>query len=190
VHGKQALEWPQLIREHQVAQFFKKLPINYPDIYSEWSPNEMVAVQVASGAAFTGVRGLAAMKHVGMNVASDALMTLAYTGTKGGLMIVVADDPNVHSSQNEQDSRNWARFAKIPMLEPGDAQECLDFTKIAYDISEKFDTPIILRTETRVAHSDSLVKIGKRVETKMSLSMLWYQGMSEIILFFASTCLK
>lgn len=153
------------------SEILKEIADNYPEIYAEWSPNEMVGVQVASGAAFTGVRALATMKHVGMNVAADALMTLAYTGTKGGLMIVVADDPNVHSSQNEQDSRNWARFAKIPMLEPGDAQECLDFTKIAYDISEKFDTPIILRTETRVAHSDSLVKTGKRVETKMPLGL-------------------
>jgi indolepyruvate ferredoxin oxidoreductase alpha subunit len=153
------------------SEILKEVADNYPEIYSEWSPNEMVALQVASGAAFTGVRAMASMKHVGMNVAADALMTLAYTGIKGGLMVVVADDPNVHSSQNEQDSRNWARFGKIPMLEPGDAQECLDFTKISFEISEKFDTPVLLRTETRVAHSDSLVKTGNRVESKMPIGL-------------------
>ena len=153
------------------SEILKEIADNYPEIYAEWSPNEMVALQVASGASFTGVRAMAAMKHVGMNVAADALMTLAYTGIKGGLMVVVADDPNVHSSQNEQDSRNWARFGKMPMLEPGDAQECLDFTKISFEISEKFDTPILLRTETRVAHSDSLVKTGNRTESKMPIGL-------------------
>jgi indolepyruvate ferredoxin oxidoreductase alpha subunit len=131
----------------------------------------MVAVQVASGAAIAGVRALAAMKHVGMNVAADALMTLAYTGIKGGLTVVVADDPNAHSSQNEQDSRNWARFGKMPMLEHGDAQECLDFTKISFEISEEFDTPVLLRTVTRVAHSDSLVRTGDRTESKTPIGL-------------------
>ncbi|MEN6617334.1 MAG: thiamine pyrophosphate-dependent enzyme, partial [Syntrophorhabdus sp.] len=116
-------------------------------------------------------RAMASMKHVGMNVAAEGLMTLAYTGIKGGLMIVIADDPNVHSSQNEQDSRNWARFGKIPMLEPGDAQECYEFTKAAFDISEKFDTPVLFRTVTRIAHADSLVQTGKRVESKMPLGL-------------------
>jgi len=151
------------------SEILKDVADTYPEIYAEWSPNEMVAVQVAAGAALAGARAMASMKHVGMNVASDALMTLAYTGIKGGLMIVVADDPNVHSSQNEQDSRNWARFGKVPMLEPGDAQECLDFTKAAFDISEKFDTPVLLRTVTRIAHADSLGQTGKRVESKLPL---------------------
>lgn len=153
------------------SEILKDVADTYPEIYAEWSPNEMVALQVASGAALAGARAMASMKHVGMNVAADSLMTLAYTGIKGGLMIVVADDPNVHSSQNEQDSRNWARFGKVPMLEPGDAQECLDFTKAAFDISEKFDTPVLLRTVTRIAHADSLVQTGKRVESKIPLGL-------------------
>jgi indolepyruvate ferredoxin oxidoreductase alpha subunit len=153
------------------SEILKDVADNYPEIYAEWSPNEMVALQVASGAAIAGARAMASMKHVGMNVASDSLMTLAYTGIKGGLMIVIADDPNVHSSQNEQDSRNWARFGKVPMLEPGDAQECYEFTKAAFDISEKFDTPVLLRTVTRIAHADSLVQPGKRVESKMPLGL-------------------
>ena len=153
------------------SEILKDVADNYPEIYAEWSPNEMVAVQVASGAAIAGARAMASMKHVGMNVASDALMTLAYTGIKGGLMIVVADDPNVHSSQNEQDSRNWARFGKVPMLEPGDAQECYEFAKASFDISEKFDTPVLLRTVTRIAHADSLVQTGKRVESKMPMGL-------------------
>jgi indolepyruvate ferredoxin oxidoreductase alpha subunit len=143
----------------------------YKEITAQWSPNEKVAVEVASGAAIAGARALACMKHVGLNVASDPFMTLAYTGIKGGFVIVVADDPNVHSSQNEQDSRNWARFAKVPMLEPGDAQECKEFTRIAFDISEKFDTPVLLRGETRVSHSDSLVELGERKASKAALGL-------------------
>jgi indolepyruvate ferredoxin oxidoreductase alpha subunit len=143
----------------------------YKEIYTEWSPNEKVAVEVAHGAALAGARSIAAMKHVGMNVASDPFMTLAYTGTKGGLVIVVADDPSMHSSQNEQDSRNWARFAKVPILEPADAQECKDFTKIAFDMSEQFDTPVLLRSETRVSHADSSVKLGQRKESTLPLGL-------------------
>lgn len=153
------------------SEILKDVADNYPEIYAEWAPNEMVAAQVAAGAAVAGARAMASMKHVGMNVAADVLMTIAYTGIKGGLMFLIADDPNVHSSQNEQDSRNWARFAKVPLLEPGDAQECYDFTKAAFDISEQFDTPVILRTETRVAHSDSLVEMGDRVESKIPLGL-------------------
>jgi indolepyruvate ferredoxin oxidoreductase alpha subunit len=153
------------------SEILKEIADTYPEIYAEWSPNEMVASQVASGAAVSGARAMAAMKHVGMNVAADVLMTIAYTGIKGGLVFLIADDPFAHSSQNEQDSRNWARFAKIPLLEPGDAQECYDFTKIAFDISEQFDTPVILKTETRVAHSDSLVTTGKRTESKIPLGL-------------------
>lgn len=143
----------------------------YPEIKAEWSPNEKVAVEVAAGAAIAGARAMACMKHVGMNVASDPFMTLAYTGIKGGLVIIVADDPSVHSSQNEQDSRNWARFAKVPMLEPGDAQECKDFTKIAFDISEKFDTPVLVKGETRISHSDSIVKLEERKNGKVPLGL-------------------
>ena len=144
------------------SEILKEIADNYPDIYAEWAPNEKVAVEVASGAAIAGARSMAAMKHVGMNVAADPFMTLAYTGIKGGMVIVVADDPNVHSSQNEQDSRNWARFAKVPMLEPADAQECKDFMKTGFEISEQFDTPVLLRTETRVAHSDSPVELDEQ----------------------------
>ncbi len=111
------------------------------------------------------------MKHVGMNVASDPFMTLSYTGVKGGVVVVVADDPYAHSSQNEQDSRNWARFAKVPMLEPGDAQECKDFTKIAFDISEKFDTPVLLKGTTRISHADSLVEEGPRKVPRTTLGL-------------------
>jgi indolepyruvate ferredoxin oxidoreductase alpha subunit len=145
--------------------------VKYKEIKAQWSPNEKVAVEFASGAAIAGARAMACMKHVGLNVASDPFMTLAYTGIKGGFVIVVADDPNVHSSQNEQDSRNWARFAKVPMLEPGDAQECKDYTKIAFDISERFDTPVLLKGETRVSHSDSIVKLGDRKESKLPLGL-------------------
>ena len=143
----------------------------YPEIYSEWSPNEKVAVEVAAGAAYAGARAMACMKHVGMNVASDPFMTLAYTGVKGGLVVVVADDPFAHSSQNEQDSRNWARFAKVPMLEPGDAQECKDFTKIAFDISEKFDTPVLVKGTTRISHADSLVEEEPRKVPRTALGL-------------------
>ena len=134
----------------------------YKEIYTEWSPNEKVALEVAHGASLAGGRAIACMKHVGLNVAADPLMTISYTGVKGGLVIVVADDPGQHSSQNEQDSRNWTRFGKVPMLEPADSQECKDFTKIAFDISERFDTPVLLRGETRVSHCDSPVEPAER----------------------------
>jgi len=153
------------------SEILREIAEKYPEIYAEWAPNEKVAVEVASGAAIAGARSMASMKHVGMNVAADPFMTLAYTGIKGGLVIVVADDPNVHSSQNEQDSRNWARFAKVPMLEPADAQECKDFIKIAFEISEQFDTPVLVRTETRVAHSDSPVVLEERKESPIPLGL-------------------
>jgi indolepyruvate ferredoxin oxidoreductase, alpha subunit len=139
----------------------------YEEIYTEWSPNEKVAVEVAHGASLAGGRALVCMKHVGFNVASDPFMTITYTGIKGGLVLVVADDPGQHSSQNEQDSRNWARFGKAPMLEPADSAECKEFTKIAFNISERFDAPVLLRTETRVSHCDSIVDPGKRTESKL-----------------------
>src|SRR5690554_1199721 len=134
----------------------------YDEIYSEWSPNEKVSMEVVVGASIAGARAITAMKHVGLNVAADPLFTVSYTGINGGLLIVVADDPGMHSSQNEQDSRNYARAAKIPMLEPTDSQECLDFVKIAFQISEEFDTPVLIRLTTRVSHSQSIVEIGER----------------------------
>lgn len=140
----------------------------YTDIYTEWSPNEKVAVEAAHGASLAGGRAIACMKHVGLNVAADPLMTISYTGVKGGFVIVAADDPGQHSSQNEQDSRNWTRFGKIPMLEPADSQECKDFTRIAFEISERFDTPVLLRGETRVSHCDSPVKLDKRIKPAAS----------------------
>ena len=125
----------------------------FNEVYAEWAPNEKVAVEAAIGASIAGARSFAAMKHVGLNVAADPLFTSSYTGVNGGFVICVADDPAMHSSQNEQDSRHYARAAKLPMLEPSDSGECRDFTKLAYEISEKFDTPVLLRTCTRVAHS-------------------------------------
>ena len=139
----------------------------YREVYTEWSPNEKVAVEVAHGASLAGARAIACMKHVGLNVAADPFMTIAYTGVKGGFLIVVADDPGQHSSQNEQDSRNWTRFGKVPMLEPADASECKDFSKMAFEISERFDTPVLLRSETRVSHCDSPVELGERNESTL-----------------------
>ena len=136
----------------------------YDEVYAEWAPNEKVATESAIGAAMAGARSFTAMKHVGLNVAADPLFTSAYTGVNGGLVLCVADDPAMHSSQNEQDSRHYARAAKIPMLEPADSTECRDFTVLAYEISEKFDTPVLLRTCTRVAHSQSLVELHERKE--------------------------
>jgi indolepyruvate ferredoxin oxidoreductase, alpha subunit len=136
----------------------------YKSIDASWAPNEKVALEVAMGAAFGGGRALATMKHVGVNVAADPLFTLSYTGVKGGLVLVTADDPELHSSQNEQDNRNYAKFAKMPMLEPSDSQECLDFTKLAFQISETFDTPVLLRTTTRISHSKSVTITGEPVE--------------------------
>ena len=131
----------------------------YDGVYAEWSPNEKVALEVGIGAALAGARAMVVMKHVGVNVAADPLFTVSYTGTNGALVIISADDPSLHSSQNEQDNRNYAKFAKIPMLEPADSQEAKDYIKIAFDISERFDTPVFLRTTTRVSHSKSVVNI-------------------------------
>ena len=136
----------------------------YDEIYSEWATNEKVAMEVAFGASLAGKRSFTGMKHVGMNVAADPLFTLSYTGINAGMVIAVADDPGMHSSQNEQDSRNYARAAKLPMLEPADSSECLQFTKYAYEISEKFDTPVIIRMCTRIAHSQSIVELSDREE--------------------------
>ena len=136
----------------------------YDEIYCEWAPNEKVALETAFGASLAGKRSYCAMKHVGLNIAADPLFTIAYTGVNAGLVINVADDPGMHSSQNEQDSRHYAIAAKIPMLEPSDSQEALDFAKRAYEISEQFDTPVLLKMCTRVAHSQSIVELHDRVE--------------------------
>ncbi|MDI6600497.1 MAG: indolepyruvate ferredoxin oxidoreductase subunit alpha [Thermoanaerobacteraceae bacterium] len=139
----------------------------YDEIYAEWSPNEKVALEVALGAAFAGARSLAAMKHVGLNVAADPMFTSAYTGVNGAFIIMTADDPGMHSSQDEQDNRYYAKFAKIPMLEPSDSQECKEFVGEAVRISEEFDTPVILRLTTRISHSKSLVELGERESVPM-----------------------
>ena len=136
---------------------------NYSSINSSWAPNEKVALEVAIGASFGGARSIACMKHVGVNVAADPLFTLSYTGVGGGLVLVVADDPEMHSSQNEQDSRNYAKFAKMPMLEPADSQECKEFTRLAFELSEKFDTPVMIRSCTRISHGKSIVTLTEPV---------------------------
>ena len=144
----------------EITEFLAK----YDEIYSEWAPNEKVATETAFGASLAGVRSACAMKHVGLNVAADPLFTISYTGVNGGMVICVADDPAMHSSQNEQDSRHYAIAAKVPMLEPADSQEAYEFAKAAFDLSEKFDTAVILRMCTRVAHSQSVVETAERVE--------------------------
>lgn len=139
----------------------------YDEVYAEWAPNEKVAFEVAVGASFAGARSMVCMKHVGVNVAADPMFTAAYTGVNGGLVILAADDPGMHSSQNEQDTRFYARSAHIPMLEPSDSQEAKEFTKLAFELSEKYDTPVFLRTTTRLAHSQSLVEEEDRVEVPL-----------------------
>ena len=136
------------------------------DVYEEWAPNEKVATEVAVGASLAGVRAMACMKHVGLNVAADPLYSVSYMGVNGGLVIVVADDPGLYSSQNEQDTRMVARAAQIPVIEPSDSAEAKDFFKVAFELSEQFDRPFIFRTTTRLAHSQGLVELKERVETE------------------------
>lgn len=143
----------------------------YPEIRAGWAPNEKVALEVAAGAAYGGSRAMASMKHVGLNVAADPFMTLSYTGVNGGLVLVVCDDPEMHSSQNEQDTRNFAKFGKVPCLEPSDSQEAKDLVGEALRISEEFDTPVILRSSTRVSHSMSLVEVKPRGEGQRELGL-------------------
>ncbi|MBE5930934.1 MAG: indolepyruvate ferredoxin oxidoreductase subunit alpha [Lachnospiraceae bacterium] len=138
--------------------------VQYKEIYSEWSPNEKVAAEVAIGAAISGVRAMFSMKHVGVNVASDPLYTISYGGVNGGLVLVAADDPGLYSSQNEQDTRMVGRAAQVPVLEPSDSQEAKDFVKLAFELSEQYDTPMIVRTTTRLAHSQGLVELCDREE--------------------------
>lgn len=131
----------------------------YPDVYAEWSPNEKVALEVGVGASLAGARVMVTMKHVGLNVAADPFFAAAYMGVEGGLVVVCADDPGMHSSQGEQDNRNYAKFAKVPLLEPSNSQECVDMMRVGMEISESFDTPVLLRTTTRVSHAQSLVDV-------------------------------
>ena len=142
----------------EITEFLSK----FDDIHSEWAPNEKVACEVAFGSSLAGARSACAMKHVGLNVAADPLFTLSYTGVNGGLVICVADDPAMHSSQNEQDSRHYAMASKVPMLEPADSMEAYTFAKNAFELSEKFDTPVLLRMCTRIAHSQSIVETGEK----------------------------
>ena len=144
----------------EITEFCAK----YDELKCEWAPNEKVAAEVAYGASLAGFRSACAMKHVGLNVAADPLFTLSYTGVNGGMVIFVADDPAMHSSQNEQDSRNYAIAAKVPMIEPSDSAEARDFVKIAYELSEKYDTPVLYRICTRTAHSQSIVDTFERAE--------------------------
>ncbi|MCI8351656.1 MAG: indolepyruvate ferredoxin oxidoreductase subunit alpha [Oscillospiraceae bacterium] len=147
----------------EITEFAAK----YPEIYAEWAPNEKVAMEAALGASIGGARSFCAMKHVGLNVAADPLFTASYTGVNGGMVIGVADDPSMHSSQNEQDSRHYAIAAKLPMLEPSDSEECRDFAKLGYALSEQFDTPVLLRLSTRISHSQSGVAPGEREEAPL-----------------------
>ncbi len=139
----------------------------YPEIDAEWSPNEKVAFEVAFGAAIAGARSIVSMKHVGLNVAADPFFSSAYTGVKGGFVIVTCDDPGMHSSQNEQDNRRYAKFAKVPLIEPSDAQEAHDFVKIAFEISEEFEIPVLFRMTTRISHTKGVVKVGEREEVPL-----------------------
>ena len=141
--------------------------VKFEEIYAEWAPNEKVAAEVAIGASIGGARAMSCMKHVGLNVMADPVFTVSYTGVNGGLVFCVADDPGMHSSQNEQDSRHYAKASKIAMLEPADSSECKEFTKLAFELSEKFDTPVFIRLSTRVSHSQSLVELGERENAEL-----------------------
>lgn len=141
--------------------------VKYEEIYAEWSPNEKVAAEVAIGASIGGARAMSCMKHVGLNVMADPIFTASYTGVNGGLVFCVADDPGMHSSQNEQDSRHYAKASKIAMLEPSNSQECKEYTRLAFELSEEFDTPVFIRLSTRVSHSQSLVGIGTRADIQL-----------------------
>ncbi len=143
----------------------------YDEVNSEWSPNEKVALEVGAGASMAGARTLVAMKHVGVNVAADPLFTLSYVGVKGGLVIITADDPQMHSSQNEQDNRHYARSAKIPMLEPSDSDEALRFVKMGFDMSEEYDCPVFVRSTTRVSHGQTMAEVGGRAEGKIKIGI-------------------
>ena len=141
------------------TEILETIAQEYKEIYAEWTPNEKVALEVTSGASLAGARAMASMKHVGVNVAADPFMTLSYVGVNGGLVLVTCDDPELYSSQNEQDNRNYARFAKVPMFEPSDSQEAKDFIKLGFEVSEKFDTPVMVRSVTRISHAKGIVEL-------------------------------
>jgi len=153
------------------TEILETIAREYKDIYAEWSPNEKVALEVASGASLAGARAMASMKHVGVNVAADPFMTLSYVGVNGGLVLVTCDDPELYSSQNEQDNRHYARFAKVPMFEPSDSQEAKDLMKLAFEISEKFDTPVMVRSVTRISHAKGIVELGEPVVPPISIEI-------------------
>ncbi|MGD0779462.1 MAG: indolepyruvate ferredoxin oxidoreductase subunit alpha [Dehalococcoidales bacterium] len=154
----------------------------FKDIYAEWSTNEKVAMEVGMGAAYTGARAMVSMKHVGLNVASDPFMAASITGIIGGLVVVTADDPQIHSSQNEQDNRHYARLAKVPMLEPSDSQETYDLMGFAFDISEAFDTPVLFRTTTRIAHSKSAVNVTRSRKVKNTSPVFHFNPQKYVML--------
>ena len=145
------------------TEILENIAEEYKDIYAEWSPNEKVALEVAFGASMAGARAMACMKHVGVNVAADPFMTLSYVGVNGGLVLVTCDDPELYSSQNEQDNRHYAKFAKVPMFEPSDSQEAKDFIKLGFEVSEKFDTPVMVRSVTRISHAKGIVELEEPV---------------------------
>jgi indolepyruvate ferredoxin oxidoreductase, alpha subunit len=153
------------------TEIMETIAKQYETIYAEWAPNEKVALEVALGASIAGARAMVSMKHVGVNVAADPLMTLSYVGVNGGFVLVTADDPELYSSQNEQDNRHYARFAKIPMLEPSDSQEAKEFVKLGFEISEKFDTPVMVRSVTRISHSKGIVTLGDPVTPPVALQV-------------------
>ena len=167
--GNEALAWGAYHAGARVATAYPGTPsteilesiADFEDIYAEWSTNEKVAMEVALGACYAGVRAVVSMKHVGLNVAADPFMAAAITGVSGGLVLICADDPGIHSSQSEQDNRHYAKLAKIPVLEPSDSQEAYDMMSVAFDISEEYDTPVMLRTTTRISHSKSVVDISR-----------------------------
>ncbi len=153
------------------TEILENIAEEYKDIYSEWSPNEKVALEVVYGASMAGARAMASMKHVGLNVAADPFMTLSYVGVSGGIVIVTCDDPELYSSQNEQDNRNYAKFAKVPMLEPSDSQEAKDFVKLGFEISEQFDTPVMVRGVTRLSHAKGIVELGDPVKPPIPIEI-------------------
>lgn len=153
------------------TEILETISREYKEIYSEWSPNEKVALEVVIGASLAGARAMASMKHVGVNVAADPFMTLSYVGVNGGLVFITADDPELYSSQNEQDNRHYARFAKVPMLEPSDSQEAKDFVKLGFELSEQFDTPVMVRSVTRISHAKGIVELGERVTAPVSVEI-------------------
>lgn len=153
------------------TEILETIAREYKDIYAEWSTNEKVALEVACGASMAGARAIACMKHVGVNIAADPLMTLSYVGVNGGFVLVTCDDPELYSSQNEQDNRHYARFAKIPMFEPSDSQEAKEFVKLGFDVSEQFDTPVMVRSVTRISHTKGIVKLEEPIVPPVSIEI-------------------